>query len=126
MPGLDVYDLCGQVAVVTGAGSGIGRATAILLSEVGARVICADLNGPSAADTAKAISDAGGLASGSQLDVTDRAAVDSLLQGAVDDHGHLDVLVNVAGIIIQSLVVDTIEAELDRVWATNFKAVFFG
>ena len=120
------FDLGGRVAIVTGAGSGIGAASARLLAAAGATVVCVDRDRETLDATCSAIVDDGGAASGVTVDVTSRSDVDALVRDAVAAHGRLDVMANIAGIIHQSLVVDTEEADLDRVLATNLKGVFFG
>ena len=86
----------GKVALVTGAASGIGRATAELLAEEGAHVVVADLNDAGAKETVAGLRDGRGEAA--VLDVADSAAVDAVVAGIDGTHGRLDVLVNVAGV----------------------------
>ena len=119
-------DLTGRVAVVTGAASGIGRASAAMLAAAGATVVCADVDGDGAAATAASFADGGGAASGAAVDVSQRDAVDGLVAQAVADHGRLDVMCNVAGVAHTGNVLDTTEEELERVWSINFKGVLFG
>jgi 3-oxoacyl-[acyl-carrier protein] reductase len=122
----EAFDLSGHVAIVTGAGRGLGRAIASRLAEAGATAVCADIDGAAAAETASLVSASGGAASARTVDVTQRAEVDDLVAGVVEEHGHLDVMVNNAAIIVDGLVLDTPEEDLDRVLAVNFKGVFFG
>jgi 3-oxoacyl-[acyl-carrier protein] reductase len=119
-------DLDGRVAVVTGAGSGIGRASAEALAGAGAAVVCADLDGDAATATAAAIAGGGGRARGVAVDVTRAEQVAALVAGAVAEHGRLDVMANIAGIMFERPVLDLDEADLDRVLAVNLKGVFHG
>ncbi len=123
---MDAFDLSGRVAIVTGAASGIGRASAERLAEAGAAVVCADRDADGATITAEHIRGTGRTAEVVPLDVSSRDEVDALVAGVVERHGRLDVMANVAGIIQRSLVVETEEADLDRVLAVNLKGVFFG
>jgi 3-oxoacyl-[acyl-carrier protein] reductase len=116
-------DLSGRVAVVTGAGSGIGRASAVALAAAGATVVGADIDGAAAEATAEGIGD---RARGVRVDVSRAEEVDELIEGTARDLGRLDILVNNAGIMHEQLVADTTEEELDRVLAVNLKGVFFG
>jgi len=122
----EAFDLSGRVAVVTGAGRGLGRAISARLAEAGATVVCADIDDVTAAETASIIDRAGHRASAARLDVTRRTDVEALVARVVADHGQLDVMVNNAAIIVDGLVLDTSEEDLDRVHAVNFKGVFFG
>lgn len=120
--GLEAFRLEGRTAVVTGAGSGIGRATARQLAEAGATVVCADLQGPWAEETASAIKASGGQAQPATLDVTHRSEIEDLVASV----GRLDVMCNIAGVMHDQAVDEVTEEELDRVLAVNLKGVFFG
>jgi NAD(P)-dependent dehydrogenase (short-subunit alcohol dehydrogenase family) len=113
------YDLTGRTAFVTGAGSGIGRASAVLLARAGATVHCADRDAEGLHSTATRIKDAGGTARTHHLDVTDREQV----HRAVTACERLDIMAAVAGIMHSSTVLETRDEDLDRVWAVNFKGV---
>ncbi|MFJ9828565.1 SDR family NAD(P)-dependent oxidoreductase [Streptomyces sp. NPDC101160] len=113
------YDLTGRTAFVTGAASGIGRATAELLAEAGATVHCADRDEPGLKETAARIGRSGGTAHAHVLDVTDRAALSAAVRAA----GPLHVMAAVAGIMHTSTVLETRDEDLDRVLAVNFKGV---
>ncbi|MDT3439340.1 glucose 1-dehydrogenase [Pseudofrankia sp. BMG5.37] len=119
-------DLTGRCAIVTGAGSGIGRGIAQMFAAAGAAVVCADISAPAAEETAGLVRGSGGVAKAATVDVSSRAQVADLVASAVAEHGRLDVICNNAGIIIDVPVLDLDEAELDRVLAVNLKGVLFG
>jgi NAD(P)-dependent dehydrogenase (short-subunit alcohol dehydrogenase family) len=115
------YDLTGRTVFVTGAASGIGRASALLLAEAGATVHCADRDAGGLHETATLIEDSGGTARTHTLDVTDRLR----LKQALTSCERLDALAAVAGIMHSSPVLETRDEDLDRVLAVNFKGVLY-
>jgi NAD(P)-dependent dehydrogenase (short-subunit alcohol dehydrogenase family) len=122
---LPAYDLTGRTALITGAASGIGRATAVLLARAGAAVHCADRDEKGLAHTTTLIEEAGGSAWAHPLDVTDRTALGSAVAAAVRTGGSLDIAAAIAGIMHRSTVLETEDADLDRVLAVNFKGVLY-
>jgi 3-oxoacyl-[acyl-carrier protein] reductase len=96
--------IAGRVAVVTGAASGMGRATAHLLADEGAIVAVVDRDADGVAAVAAEITDAGGRGAGWSLDVTDAAQVDAVIAAVRDDLGPIDILVNNAGISLPSVI----------------------
>jgi NAD(P)-dependent dehydrogenase (short-subunit alcohol dehydrogenase family) len=124
---VDVGDrIEGKACVVTGAGSGIGRASALRLAEEGGRVLCTDLNGASAMETAELARSAGGVASSRQVDVSDSKAVDAMIADAVEQYGRLDVLVNNAGVNIPGVLHEVTDEVIDRTLAVNVKGQIYG
>ena len=118
-----LIDLAGRVAVVTGAGRGIGAACAARLVDAGGQVLIADLD----ETTAKAVAaDLGDRAAGVQIDLYRVDAAESLTRRAVELFGSLDIWVNNAGIYPSSSLVQLEDAEWDRVLDLNLKAVFRG
>ena len=116
-------------AIVTGAGSGVGRATALRFAEEGARVVCADVNADAAKDTVELIAGAGGMASAQHCDVSDESDVKATIAAAVGLFGRLDIMFNNAGIPTPRLGMSfedhTLE-DFERLVAVNFRGVFFG
>ena len=118
--------IAGKVCVITGAGSGIGRASAIRLAEEGGRVLCTDRNGASAAETAQLVQAAGGVASARTVDVSDSRAVDAMIADAVEKFGRLDVLVNNAGVNIPGVLHEVTDDVIDQTLAVNVKGQIYG
>jgi NAD(P)-dependent dehydrogenase (short-subunit alcohol dehydrogenase family) len=115
-----------KVALVTGAGSGIGRATAALLAREGATLVVADVNEPAAQAVAAEIVSAGGKAESLRLDVTEEAMWQEATERIHSAHGRLDILVNNAGVPFGKPVADTSLEEWRRVLAVNLDGVFLG
>lgn len=115
--------LAGKAAIVTGAGSGFGAATARLFAEAGASVVVADIDGPAAQRVAAEIGDAAVAVS---CDVTRDDDTRRMIAAAVDTFGGLDVLVNNAGVSHWNQpLTEVTEADFDRVYAVNVKALFW-
>lgn len=119
-----MHRLEGKVAVVTGAGSGNGRAIGLGYAREGARVLLADLDGDSALAAAEATRGEGGAAEACRVDVADGASVQSMLRQAEERFGRLDILVSNAGIVHRTEFLDLTEEVFDRVIAVNLRGVF--
>jgi len=116
--------LMNKVAVITGAGSGIGRTTALLFAKEGAKVVVADLNENGGNKTVEAIKKAEGNAALVLTDVSDAYSVKKLVKSVVDMHGRLDILINVAGVFAEGNVVNTSETVWDHVLGVNLSGVY--
>jgi NAD(P)-dependent dehydrogenase (short-subunit alcohol dehydrogenase family) len=115
-----------KVAVVTGAGAGIGRATALKLAEQGARVIVSDINAETAAETVKLIEQSGGTATAVVTDVGVRAQVFELMDKAVAQYGTLDIVVNNAAAVLYAPLIDMDEESWQRTLQVTLSSVFYG
>lgn len=121
-PAGQLLRLDGKIALVTGAGSGIGRYAACSLAQAGAIVIATDRDGDACSETCKAFPD---RMSPLTCDVTDLPSVRVCLEMVWQTHVALDVLVNCAGVYSMQSMLEVTEAEFDRVMAINLKGLFF-
>ena len=117
--------LADRIAIVTGAGAGIGKATALALAEAGAHVAVVDIDEAAAEKTASAITVLGRRTVALGVDVGDLAAIDRMTRQVVDTFGHIDVLVNNAGVTRRAYIMDLTEEDWDRIMRVNAKGVFF-
>lgn len=114
-----------KVVLVTGAGQGIGRATAMAMAREGADVVCADINAGSAGETAAAVKAKGRRSLAITADLGNVAEIDRMVREAVAAFGHIDILVNNAGVTRRAYIMDLNEADWDRIHRVNAKGVFF-
>ena len=118
------FDHSGKIAMITGAGSGIGRATALRLASQGAAVAVVDIQLEAAEETVASIADGGGTGVAFDADVRDRSEIESARDGAVNAFGHIDYLVNNAGLVRMSPLDELSEDEWDLVLDTNLKGMY--
>lgn len=119
-----MFDLKGKVSVITGAGSGIGKSTAITFAKLGASVVCADIKGADV--TAEEIRQQGGKALAVVLDVSKWDQWVNLLEKTEAEFGKVDCLVGNAGISEATNIIDLTEEEFDRMMNVNVKGIYFG
>ena len=115
-----------RVAVITGAGSGIGQAMALLFAREGARVLAADVNGAAAEGTARQVKAADGVCEAMTVDVIRPDQVSAMIERARSVYGRIDILCNNAGIGSTTDVVECEPDEWDRVMTVNVKSVYLG
>ena len=125
--------LKGKSVVITGAGSGVGRAASQLFAQHGARLIVTDVQESWLEETVAQVKAAGGEVKGVACDVTKRADCDAAVKAAVDAYGRLDVMYNNAGIATpmkpeggMKSFTDNTEEDIERLYAVNVKGVIFG
>lgn len=114
-----------HIALVTGAGQGIGRATALTLARDGADVAVVDINGQTAENTSSEIIAMGRQSLALQADVGNVQDIDRMVRQAVDTFGRIDILVNNAGVTRRAYIMDLTEEDWDRIHRVNAKGVFF-
>ena len=115
--------LVGKVAIITGAGRGIGREAAVLFAREGAKVVLADVD-PQAEKVVGEIKEFGGEAIFVRSDVTNRESCAAMTAAAVNSFGRIDILINNAGITRDAQLVKLSESDFDRVIAVNLKGTF--
>lgn len=113
-----------KVAIITGAGSGIGAATAVMFGKEGARVVVADIEQKKGMDTVDLIRSENGEAIFIHVDVSRADSIEKMVKSTIETYGKLDILVNNVGIYLQANVVDTSEKDWDRILDVNLKGVF--
>jgi dihydroanticapsin dehydrogenase len=114
-----------RIAIVTGAGSGIGQASAIRLAEEGATVICADINGEAVNATVKQIIDSGLKAEGQVIDISDSKACTELVDSTAAKFGSVDILVNNAGVNLPGVFHEVTNETIDRTLNVNVKGAMY-
>ena len=114
-----------QTALITGAGNGIGRATAMALAKSGRKVSCADIKMDDAQQTADAIKHQGGTAHAVGADVGSISDIEAMIKETLSVCGSLDIIVNNAGITRAAYIMDLTEEDWDRIHRVNAKGVFF-
>jgi NAD(P)-dependent dehydrogenase (short-subunit alcohol dehydrogenase family) len=117
--------LADRVAIVTGAGHGIGHATAVALARAGAHVAAVDIDKAAAEQAAGAVAGLGRRSLAVATDVGDLESIDRMVRAATDALGPIDILVNNAGVTRRAYVMDLTEADWDRIMRVNGKGVFF-
>jgi len=116
--------LAGKVSIITGAGRGIGYATALKFGREGATVITCDINADQAQQAARDVTEAGGEAMGFRIDVRDPDSLTSMVEQVVARYGRIDCLVNNAGIVQDSTLKNMTEEQFDSVIEINLKGVY--
>lgn len=114
-----------QVAIVTGAGQGIGKACALALAEAGAHIVAADINQATAEATAAGAAAYQRRALPLGIDVGDLAQIDAMVRRAMESFGRIDILVCNAGVTRRADIMDLTEQDWDRIHRVNAKGVFF-
>jgi len=120
------FSLEGQVAVVTGGASGIGRETARVFAQAGACVVLADIDEAGVTEAAAALTAQSGIARAFRTDVAKRSEVEALADETVRSMGRLDIWINCAGVVFYKPVLDATEAEVERLLAINLKGTYWG
>ena len=115
----------GRVAIVTGAASGIGEASAVRLAEEGAIVICADINGADAESTAELIREAGWSAKSATIDISDDRQCSELVARTVAEFGSVDILVNNAGVNLPGVFHEITNETIDLTLNVNVKGAMY-
>ena len=116
----------GKTIIITGAASGIGRATALIFAREGANVVCADINEKGVAETVEQVNKIGSQALALTIDVTKRAAVNDMVELAINDFGRIHFLFNSAGAALKRAKFLEIDDDLlERAFDLNFKGTFY-
>ena len=118
-----MFSLSGKTAIITGAGSGIGEAIARTFAKQGAHVEILDVDETGATKVTQAILDNGGSAAWQTCDISDAASASAAIEAVWQKRKRLDILVNNAGIAHVGNVLNTTEADLDRIYRVNVKGV---
>lgn len=113
-----------KVAVITGAASGIGRATAKIFAHEGAKVVASDIFAEGCQETVNMIKSAGGKAVMVKADVSKADQVQAMVKAALEAYGQINILFNNAGIELSALITETSEEDWDRIMNTNLKGIF--
>ena len=122
---MNIFDLTGEVAIVTGGNQGIGLAISKGLAQAGATVVIADIVGDKALKVAESLKAEGLKASAIQVDVTKLPSLTSLVSKVMAEYGKIDVLVNSAGVLLRKQAEEVLEEEWDFVMGVNLKGLFF-
>jgi len=122
---MDIFDLTGKVAIVTGGNQGIGLAISRGLAEAGAAVIIANRRAEEGAKAAESLKKEGLKVTSIPTDVNDESSIATMVAKVMENYGKIDILVNNAGVIVRKPAEETTREDYDRIMNTNLRGVFF-